>query len=354
MPILTATATVLSTAEESQHEPPGVPGPHERAHRGRRRRPRTIEIVEGDDDLTGVDRRAVFTYAVAAVAAVAAIVIAVVAYRVLSTPSYAVPDLIGRPAAQVANEAAGYGWTVSSRHERSDSEPQGAVVSTEPPAGDKLDRGSVLVIVVSDGPTLATLPDVTGLSVDDARAKLSALGLSMSVGKQLADPTAPAGTVLSWSVSAQAGLVAGSQVPRGTDVVVVVSSGPAPVAVPTLAGLTVSGATAKLDGVGLVVGTVNAVNSATVPVGAVVSSDPPAGTQVAHGDTVDLTVSEGPELVAVPNLIGLTPAQATQALAGVGLALGPVTGKPNGTVVSTTPSPGASAPRNAKVALVLG
>ena len=62
-----------------------------------------------------------------------------------------------------------------------------------------------------------------------------------------------------------------------------------------------------------------------MPAGSVISQNPVAGTQVATGSAVNLVVSTGPPLVAVPNVVNQTQAAATTAITGAGLVVGTVT-----------------------------
>jgi serine/threonine-protein kinase len=61
-----------------------------------------------------------------------------------------------------------------------DTIPAGQVVSTNPPAGSKVDRDSTVTVNVSKGPDLVTVPDVTGKNVDDAQTILAQAGLSVA------------------------------------------------------------------------------------------------------------------------------------------------------------------------------
>ena len=115
-------------------------------------------------------------------------------------------------------------------------------------------------------------------------------------------------------------------------VALVVSSGL--VTVPTVVGLTQAGATSAITGAGLVVGTVTTAASATVAAGLVISQSPVGGTQVAPGTAVALVVSTGPPPVMVPNVVGLTQANATTMITGAGLVVGTVTLAPSGTVLA--------------------
>ena len=97
------------------------------------------------------------------------------------------------------------------------------------------------------------------------------------------------------------------------------SAQPETSAVPNLAGLE--------DGVALnqIAGTFNGVlleePSEVVPVGVVIRTDPPAGTEIEHGSDVTLVVSSGPEPRGLPELVNLTLQQATDALTALGLVL---------------------------------
>jgi hypothetical protein len=84
----------------------------------------------------------------------------------------------------------------------------------------------------------------------------------------------------------------------------VISSGPAPVSVPNVVGLTQAGATSAIQNAGLVLGTVTTASSNTVPAGNVISESPVAGTQVNPGSAVNLVFSSGPALSCVNNLNG--------------------------------------------------
>ncbi|MSW20709.1 MAG: protein kinase, partial [Actinobacteria bacterium] len=153
------------------------------------RRASTIETVEGDDDVLNIDRRSMLKYVMSALALLVVAVLGVIGYRALSAPSRTVPNLIGMTEAQAANVVADNGWELEVRRVRDDGQAQGDVVRTDPASGDRLRKGDSLVLVVSDGPTLSALPNVTGLDVDNARSALSAVGLTMREAQQVASET---------------------------------------------------------------------------------------------------------------------------------------------------------------------
>ena len=125
---------------------------------------------------------------------------------------------------------------------------------------------------------------------------------------------------------------------------------------PNLVGMSQVQAKAELDKVGLKSQFTSGYSS-SIPAGDVVSSKPGAGVDVRDGSTVTLTISKGPDTVAVPDVGGLTQDQAVSKLTGAGFH--PViastqvssTSVPSGSVVSYTPSK--SAEPGATVTLTL-
>jgi beta-lactam-binding protein with PASTA domain len=162
------------------------------------------------------------------------------------------------------------------------------------------------------------VPNVVGQT--QAAATTAITGAGLVVGTVT---TASSGTVASGSVISESP-VAGTLVTLGSAVNLVVSTGPAPVAVPNVVGQTQAAAATAITGAGLVVGTVTTASSGTVASGSVITGSPVAGTLVTLGSAVNLVVSTGPAQVAVPNVVGQTQAAATTAITGAGLVVGTV------------------------------
>jgi eukaryotic-like serine/threonine-protein kinase len=93
------------------------------------------------------------------------------------------------------------------------------------------------------------------------------------------------------------------------------------------------------------------------PQGIVIWQDPPAGTVLEPNSVVQLTVSSGPSLVAVPDIIGLNLPQAGKILAAAGVRMGTVDslpgGEERGVVLATRPAAGVGRPRGAAVNVVI-
>jgi eukaryotic-like serine/threonine-protein kinase len=93
------------------------------------------------------------------------------------------------------------------------------------------------------------------------------------------------------------------------------------------------------------------------PRGTVIWQDPAAGTVLAPNSVVQLVVSAGPSLVAVPDIIGMSLPQATKIMSAAGVRVGTVDtvagGDEQGIVLATRPTAGVGRPRGAPIALVL-
>ena len=111
-------------------------------------------------------------------------------------------------------------------------------------------------------------------------------------------------------------------------------SGCAKVAVPNLEGLTQDAAATAIAGAKLKVGALTQQTSNTVTFGKVISQDPASGSSVAEGSQVNLVISSGPQMVAVPTVEGLTQDAATTTITGAKLKLGTITQQTSNTVVS--------------------
>jgi beta-lactam-binding protein with PASTA domain/serine/threonine protein kinase len=127
---------------------------------------------------------------------------------------------------------------------------------------------------------------------------------------------------------------------------------------PTLVGMTVEQAEQVADDEGLGVEVVGEEYSETIPVDAVVATDPGQGSRIAPGETVGLVLSLGPERYDVPSIVGLTRDEAEAQLDELTLVPGEVTRRYNeeieqGRVVSQDPAAGTEVRRAAEVSFVL-
>jgi len=197
------------------------------------------------------------------------------------------------------------------------------------------------------GAVYATVPSVLGQSQAQATATLDKAGLHGSFAQQFSE-TVEAGQV----ISSDPGV--GVKVRKSDPVKVVVSRGPERVAVPELAGRPLEDARRALTDGRLTAGTVTEEFSDTVAKGAVIRTDPAAGSRLTLNAPVSLVVSKG--MTPVPKVVGLSKDEATKALTDAGFKV-QVSGLNlfgTGKVVSQNPPAGQPRPQGTVVTITFG
>ncbi|MFX4287487.1 Stk1 family PASTA domain-containing Ser/Thr kinase [Janibacter sp. G349] len=225
--------------------------------------------------------------------------------------------------------------------------PKGEVITSNPPVGTELSKGSDVTVVVSKGPERYEVPDLAGRTAAQARTSLGSRHLALGTTTEAYDDEVPAGEVVSTSPAA------GTEVKRDAKVSLVVSKGPEPVAVPTVTGQGAEAATTAIEKAGLEATRADDAYSTTVPKGSVISQSPSSGTLL-PGETVTITVSKGPEMVAVPSVEGLSRSAATSKLQAAGFKVSVQTflGGPLDEVRASRPS-GGTAPKGSTVTILV-
>jgi beta-lactam-binding protein with PASTA domain len=187
----------------------------------------------------------------------------------------------------------------------------GLVMRQSPAAGTSVPAGTAVDLVVSAGSAAVTVPTVVGQPQAEASSAITAAGLSVG-GVTTANST----SIASGSVIGQTP-AGGTSVAPGSPVALIVSLGPANVAVPNVVGQPQAAAKTAIANAGLSVGATTTANSATVTAGSVISQSPAAGTSVAAGSAVALVVSAGP---VIPPPTGLPDPWVTQDVGAVGVS----------------------------------
>ena len=304
----------------------------------------TMVIAETDialdadaNDAERADSPAIARWIVAAVAVLVVVVGGFLLFKVIQKDSYAVPVLTGVDLGEATNLVTEYDWTIVEVEQASDDVPAGAIVRTDPEAGQKLQTGKTITFVVSTGPPPVPLPELNALDVATATTALSDAGLVLGAQTPEYSEDVPVGLVVRWVVALQPNLVAGQEVIKGTAVDIVVSQGPAPRVVPDLRGMTIDAATVALNDLQLIINRADDEFSIDVPIGGVASQSPAAGESLAKGSSVTVAISKGPDVVTMPNLATLTNLDAVRtAITNAGLTVGNVTGRVRGAPIAAT------------------
>ena len=219
-----------------------------------------------------------------------------------------VPPLLAKTEAQATARLKEAGLDVRTvEHAYSDTVKRGTVISTDPAAGQRIRSNDSVTLTISDGPETVNVPDVQGRTLARARALLKADGLAPGMVTREFSDSVPKGSVISTDPGT------GTKRHTGSAIALVVSKG-SPVDVPDVTGEDLDDARQELQEAGLKV-TVSAteVNS-EYDQGQVARQTPAGDARAAEGDTVTLTLSKGPEMVEVPNVVGATVDDATKLL----------------------------------------
>lgn len=186
-------------------------------------------------------------------------------------------------------------------------------------------------------PDQIQVPDVIGMTEDEARAEVGSAGLVVGPPEFATDPNAKKGTVISQEPNESL------YVDPGSTVTFVISEGKPTTDVPYVIGQPRNAAKETLEAAGFRVRL--AEDQSDEDEGTVLATDPAPGTTVAEGSLVTVYYSDGPE--EVPDVVGRTEKQARQILTAGGFAVKVIprsdTEAKKGTVIEQDPPPGAEA-----------
>jgi serine/threonine-protein kinase len=272
-----------------------------------------------------------------------------------TSDNIAVPSVVNLPLAEASQILLDLGLTPIPNAVPVDGVDDDIVYQQDPPATAFVREGDVVTITYNPASQRATVPPIQGLLVKDATALLAPLGLQLTISEVRNDPTIPINQIIAQDP------IAGTEVRSGSAVSVVVSGGAGDLVVPNVEGQLASAATQLLTTApyNFVVTTVDEV-SETVEVGRVLRTEPEIGSPIGNGAPITLVVSKGSNRVAVPQVEGLTDAEAQSALSIAGLTWDvrfqnvPENDPSAGRVISQSPRAGENVAPGSKVSLVVG
>ena len=219
------------------------------------------------------------------------------------------PQVVGKSEADAVRDLAAVGLKAETVPTNDDVNPVGTVFDQDPKSGVELDKGDTVKIKVSLGPIPVEVPDVRNRKVDSASDLLTDKGFQVEVVQQ-SDDKVPVDTVLDQNPKP------GGVAPRGSKVVLTVSSGREQVAVPNLVGRDQSEAANLLGRAGFTAA-VRTETSDEVAAGKVIRTEPAAPTPLAKGATVTLVVSSGPSATTTtPPVVTTAPTARTTTTIG--------------------------------------
>jgi serine/threonine-protein kinase len=197
-----------------------------------------------------------------------------------------VPDVVGRTVGEARQRAERVDLAVVEALAVHHAQPVGTVVAQEPLAGQMATPGSPLRVTTSLGPPERPVPDVVGLSRDQAEMILLQAGFEVELTRV--------------DASADVGQVVGTRPAPGTPVELpgavrlLVSAGASTVQVPDLAMQSLAEAEATLRRLGLRLGEVAEDSASLAAPGTVLGQSPAAGAQAGRGTRVSVSIASAP------------------------------------------------------------
>jgi len=293
-------------------------------------------------------------------AALAALIVAFIIFAATRDNTVRVPDVTGSSLDKAVSELNDEGFSVGDVERKTATGPSNRVLEQNP--SGETDRECTLWVfscsdpdvnlVVSSGPGQVEVPDVSGLSQDDAENEIEDAGFSVTTQEKPSSDVETGDAI-------ETDPAAGESAKRGSEVTLFVSSGPSQVGVPPLVGITFDAAKQRLSAKGLEYSSTGV--DSERPAGEVLTQDPDAGTQVDPGSTVELTVSNGPSDTdtSVPNVVGLTEAEARSDLEGAGFTVSVQTQttdieQQDGRVIDQNPTGGSTAADGTRIVIMVG
>jgi serine/threonine-protein kinase len=196
------------------------------------------------------------------------------------TSARTIPNVVGFDYTKAASAITQAGLTPVRVDEPNAKVPLGAVIRTDPDAKKEVDIGTRVTVYVSSGLSEVVIPNLSGMTVEQATAELKKLGLIVGTNSKGNSATIAQGVVVATTP------VAGAMAKTGASVGLVISSGQ--VTIPDLTGMTVDAAANLLGGSDIMITpSLQADTSCRIGAGGVIVTsqsvapgDTPAGTPI--------------------------------------------------------------------------
>lgn len=232
------------------------------------------------------------------------------------------PDVLNIPVTEAAAVLSEAGFTVETVEEFSGVIELGYVISQSVDAGDEVEVGAEITLVISKGADPDAeqekkeiqVPDLTGKHYNDIIALAEKEGFMISVVSKEYSAEHPENTAISQSPAA------GQTIMTGDPVEIVLSMGKEKTRVPDVQFKSEQEAVSALEAQELKAAK-SYEHSDSVAAGLVISQSPAAGSTVEPGETVQLVISKGPAPFDMPNVVGMTEKQAKDTLSAKGITV---------------------------------
>jgi beta-lactam-binding protein with PASTA domain/serine/threonine protein kinase len=237
------------------------------------------------------------------------LVVGLLGWWVLEGRYTTVPKVTGLSAAAARSDLRDAGLTVTTGKKRLDNQvAKGMVISTIPATGARITRGGTVTLIVSAGPHMIAMPQVTGGSLQAAKDAIKHAGLMLGKVTKQTSATIPPGTVISSHPGP------GTSWPQPRPVSLVVSAGPP---MPNFVGQQKSAAEGWAAANKVQLNEKTAIHS-DQPAETIIRQSLKPGSAFYQGQVITIVISAGPPVAAIPNVDGMHLAQAERVLARAG------------------------------------
>ncbi|OUO90631.1 serine/threonine protein kinase [Gordonibacter sp. An230] len=200
-----------------------------------------------------------------------------------------VPDVVGKTVEEATQLIEDAGFEVGAVEEAYDEKVEaGKIISQDPKANEKREKGSKINLKVSQGAQEIEVPDLTNMTAEEARQALTVAGLKYKSGEAGYSDSVEKDRIYKQNP------VAGTKVSKDSEVVYHLSLGSEGIEVPNVVGLSLNDAIKKINNVGLLVDENYTYEESDEPKGTVLSQNPASG-KLEEGGIVSLTLSSGPK-----------------------------------------------------------
>lgn len=259
-----------------------------------------------------------------------------------------VPSLAGMSQAQAANAVAELGLKVDVIQEVfSEDIPKGKVITSDPAGGGRVEIAGTVHLIISKGKDRIEVPDLVGLTVEEAAAALKKSDLKVGRVSEKYSDTFETGLLIDGIPAS------GSPVRKDSTVDLIVSKGLEQVELTNFQGKTSDQAQSELTAAGLIVSS-KYEYSDSIPVGTVISQTPSDVSTIGKGQKIELVISKGPSKIFIPNVYSLSKLAATKILEDLGFKVEFKYIAKKKSVTNISPKSGTAATPGSTVTITLG
>ncbi|WP_329300671.1 Stk1 family PASTA domain-containing Ser/Thr kinase [Streptomyces sp. NBC_00659] len=226
--------------------------------------------------------------------------------------AFKVPNFVSQTLPGAQKMAENRDLTLAPTRKPCANEPKGNICSQDPPVGSTVNKGDTINVVVSTGAPKVAVPNVTGKTLDEAKAILEDDKYGFTVKTKYEESEEEPNKVLEQNPSL------GDEVEKGSTITLTVSKEKKQSTVPDVSGQSCDAAKTQMKANNLVGECVDTETDDPNLVGKVIQTTPTANTQADPGSKVQIQIGKAKQQSTVPNVFGKTVAEARQILQAAG------------------------------------